>query len=149
MARARRTPEKDREAWLEAFRVAGTVTGACKRTGIGRRTVYDWRQKHEDFALAWADVEEETTERMEREAIRRGMEGFESDVYHQGQVVGTERKYSDTLLIFMLKARRPEKYRDNVHVQHGGKVDLNVTVDELKRMGPDELLDLARSRGVI
>lgn len=142
MARARRTPEKDRETWLEAFRAAGTVTGACKRTGIGRRTVYDWRQRHEDFAIAWADVEEETTERMEREAIRRGMEGVDEPVWHRGEEVGAVRKYSDTLLIFMLKARRPEKYRDNVHVQHSGKIE--ITPESLKALTDDELDDLER-----
>ena len=69
------------------------------------------RQRDDQFALAWADVEEASTEELERVAVRRACEG------------------SDVLLIFLLKARRPEKYRDNVHVQHSGHVD-----HDLKRM---------------
>lgn len=147
--RTRRTPEKDRERWLEAFRERGTVSEACRVTGVGRTTVYGWRAKHEEFAVAWADIEEETTERMEREAFRRGVEGVEREVYHRGEVVGMERQYSDTLLIFMLKARRPEKYRDNLHVQHAGKVTLDATAEAVRAMSREELLERARELGLV
>ena len=76
------------------------VAEACKAAGIGRRTAYDERQRDEQFALAWADVLEEATEELEQVAVRRAREG------------------SDTLLIFLLKARRPDVYRDNVKVAH-------------------------------
>lgn len=99
------------------------VTEACKRTGLARSTVYRQRQADEEFALAWADIEERTTEAMEAEARRRGMEGYEQPVFHQGEEVGRIRKYSDTLLIFMLKARKPDVYRD-INVRHTGKVDV-------------------------
>jgi hypothetical protein len=32
------------------------------------------------------------------------------------------RKYSDTLMIFLLKARRPEKYGDKVQSDHTGNL---------------------------
>jgi len=142
MARTRRTlrtPENARKAWLLAFEAHGTVTDACKVTGVGRSTVYGWRQQHEEFAVAWADVEEATTERMEREAFRRGTEGFIKDVYHRGEVVGQERQYSDTLLIFMLKSRRPERYRDNVKIEHGGSVSHGVRLSGLTQEQLDQL----------
>ena len=34
-------------------------------------------------------------------------------MFHQGKEVGAIREYSDLLLIFMLKARRPARFRDN------------------------------------
>ena len=37
-------------------------------------------------------------------------------MFWQGQVVGAVRKYSDTLLIFLLKSRRPEIYRERAEV---------------------------------
>jgi hypothetical protein len=37
-----------------------------------------------------------------------------------GDLVREEQVYSDTLLIFLLKARRPDVYRENVRVQHRG-----------------------------
>ena len=33
-----------------------------------------------------------------------------------------EHQYSDTLLITLLKAHRPEKYRDRVDLKHGGTI---------------------------
>ena len=114
-----------KRAWLDAFRAHGMVSKACEATGCPRSSVYVWRQRDEEFALAWADIEEATTERMEREAYRRAVEGVVDKIHvnSAGEVVGEEIKYSDTLLIFMLKARRPEKYRDNIKVEHAGGID--------------------------
>lgn len=132
MARTPRAPKNKpdwKPAWLEAFRVCGTVSGACKVVNIGRRTVYDARNRDEEFAQAWQELEDTTTDRMEREAFRRAVEGVERDIYFKGDPVGTERQFSDTLLIFMLKARKPQIYRENVHIQHGGEVAQRVTVE--------------------
>ena len=41
-------------------------------------------------------------------------------VFYHGQVCGTVRKYSDTLLIFLLKGARPDKFRDNATIRHTG-----------------------------
>jgi hypothetical protein len=120
------TPKKARRdwkpAWLEAFRKAGTVTAACELAGIHRSTAYDARID-EQFARAWDEIEMETTDAMEREAYRRGVEGVDEPLVSAGKHVMTVRKYSDTLLIFMLKARKPETYRDNVKVEHAGRID--------------------------
>lgn len=90
--------------FLAAFADVGTVVEACEVAGVGRRTAYQARQADEDFALAWADVEEAVTEGLEREAKRRALDG------------------SDRLLEFLLKARRPDRYRENVKVEHSGEV---------------------------
>jgi hypothetical protein len=128
MAGTNRTPKARRNwkpVWLEAFSELGTVSAACEVAAVGRTTVYQARQQDETFALAWADLEERTTERMEREAYRRAVEGVRSDIFFRDQVVGEEVKYSDTLLIFMLKSRRPDVYRENVKIEHSGHVDLS------------------------
>lgn len=39
------------------------------------------------------------------------------------QQYATMKEYSDTLAIFLLKAHNPEKYRDNMKVQHTGPDD--------------------------
>jgi hypothetical protein len=120
---ARRSAPK-RHDWrphfLDALRDTGIVTDACRIAGVARSTAYEERQRNEDFALAWHDIEQETTERMEREAVRRAAEGVERAVYHQGEVVGHERHFSDVLLMFMLKARRPEVYRETTRHEHTG-----------------------------
>lgn len=50
---------------------------------------------------------------LEDEARRRAM-GVAEDVYDgKGNVVGTRMRYSDLLLMFLLKGLKPEKYREN------------------------------------
>lgn len=110
------------QKFLEVFLDTGLVTEACKEAKIGRTTAYAERQRNESFALAWADIEAETTERMEREAYRRGVEGVEKPVFQGGKEVGRIKEFSDTLLIFMLKARKPDVYRERVDMRHSGSV---------------------------
>ena len=74
--------------------------------------MYHYRQTDEEFGAAWDEALEEGTDRLEDEARRRAVEGCEENVYYQGKIIDTKRNYSDTLLIFLLKGRRPEKYRE-------------------------------------
>lgn len=97
--------QQKRDAFLKAYERLGTITHAAKEAGVSRRTVYNWQQADEDFALAMHDCREQVTEDLEREAVRRAKDG------------------SDTLLIFLLKANRPEKYRENVKIEHAGSVN--------------------------
>jgi len=125
MPRTRRTPKRAgdwKPAFLQAFLETGLIVASCDRVGIGRTTAYEARQQDEEFALAWADIEERVTEQMEAELKRRAVDGVEKPVFQGGRHVGSVQEYSDTLLIFALKARRPEKYRENVRVEHGGTV---------------------------
>lgn len=130
--------ENWQEKFLAAFSETGMVTEACKAVGVGRTTVYRERQLDEEFALRWADIEEETTERMEREAYRRGTEGVDKPVFQGGKQVGSVREYSDSLLQFMLKARRPEKYRERYSFDHSGEVTKRVKLD-LQKLDDEQL----------
>ena len=73
------------------------------------------------FAAEWEDAVESGTDLMEDEMRRRAVEGVDEPKFHDGQICGYARRYSDTLLIFMLKARRPEKFKDRAEVAHKGK----------------------------
>ena len=108
-------------AFITALAEAGTVTEACRVAGIGRTAAYRARQQDEAFALQWADVEEQGTELLEKVAVQRAVDG------------------SDTLMIFLLKSRRPQKYRENVKIEHGGEI--RTDLDELSR---DQLRERAR-----
>lgn len=128
------TPEK--EPWMGTFigalREGVSVSSAARRAGVCRKTVYRYRDQQDDFRKSWDDAVEDGTDRLEDEALRRAMEGTDKPVYQGGVNVGTIREYSDTLAIFLLKARRPEKFRDNVDIKHSGRVQLDFT-DIVKR----------------
>jgi hypothetical protein len=57
-------------------------------------------------------------DQLEQEARRRAHDGVRKPVYQGGKRVGYIQEYSDTLLIFLLKGLRPEKYRERF--EHSG-----------------------------
>lgn len=143
MADSIRTPQSER-AFLAALATTCRVDKACETAGIGRATVYEWRAADVDFAARWDEAKRIGAEALEDEATRRAAEGVDEPVFHQGAQVGTIRKYSDTLAIFLLKGAMPEKYRDNAKLELSGRVDLGkLTDDELDQ----ELLALQATVG--
>ena len=108
------TPKKDEQkaAFLVALRERGVAGYACKSLGISRRTVYNWKRDDADFAKEWEEAVDDAVDAMEAEAYRRAKIGTRKPVFQQGRQVGYIREYSDTLLIFMLKAKRPNEYRE-------------------------------------
>jgi hypothetical protein len=115
-----RTP-KNREKFLEALAKGSTVTIACRAAGMSRVAAYHWRKDDEDFAKAWDEAVEDGTDILEEEAKRRALVGAKKAVYQNGKFVGYVQEPSDTLMIFLLKGRRPEKFKDRVHAEHTGK----------------------------
>ena len=124
------------ETWnivLVTLAGGATIEGACRAAGISRRTASRKRQSDQEFAAAWDEAIEAGTDALEDEAVRRAKDGYLKPVYHNGVKVGEVREYSDTLLIFMLKARRPEKFRDNHHIEHSGSFDVKAVEESLHR----------------
>ncbi len=105
-------------AFLSALRRAANVSEAATAAGIGRTTAYEARQRDKPFSDRWDAAIEEACDALEREAWRRAVEGVEEAVFQQGVEVGRVRKYSDSLMIALLKAHRPEKYRERHDHRH-------------------------------
>lgn len=89
-----------------------SVTDATKEAGVHITLPYKTRNTDEAFKQAWQEAAEIGTEMLEQEAARRAYHGVLEPVFYKGEECGQVRKYSDTLMIFLLKARKPEKYRD-------------------------------------
>jgi hypothetical protein len=105
------TPEKAeaRSRFLAMLTEGETVRDAVVECGYDRATFYRWRDADSEFAAAWERAYTDGTDALEAEAQRRGMAGVEKPITVAGQRE-LVREYSDTLLIFLLKARRPDKY---------------------------------------
>ena len=78
------------------------------------------------FRAAWDMALDAAADVLEAEARRRALDGVESFVVNRDGVVRHEgeplrvRRYSDALLLALLKAHRPEKYKDRVAQEHSG-----------------------------
>src|SRR5262249_55931157 len=89
--------------FIEILSQSCNVTLACKGAGIDRTTAYAHKKEMPDFSNAWDEAIEQAVDILEAEAWQRA------------------RKQSDVLMIFLLKAHKPEKYRERVMLQHSGK----------------------------
>lgn len=127
---------------LKAFCAAlseagGNVTRACKAVDISRQIAYEWREENPAFAQAWDRAKAQGMEALEDEATRRAYEGYDKPITFQGVVTDTVKEYSDTLLIFLLKGGKPDKYRERTSTELSGPDG-----------GPLQLTDVERSSRV-
>lgn len=116
--RTKRTPEKE-SAFLWSLASGESVRGACEYAGLGRQTVYEWRAEDEEFKAAWEAAVQSGTGVLEDIALERA------------------KDKSDTLLIFLLKSRRPDIYAErkvvtgDVKHTHSGQVGISQSADWL------------------
>lgn len=109
---------------------------ACARTlNIPRSSIRRWEAADPEFHTECEAAVAEGVEALEAEMIRRGKEGVEEYVVSHGKVVIWDgkplvrRQYSDQLLIKVMEAHDPGRYRNRQ------SVDLNVSHD------PSQLTD--------
>ena len=95
--RARRPDWKPR--FLEVFRATGNVRLAADAAGVDRSTPYVRAARDPKFAAAFDRAREDATDVLEAEARRRALAG------------------SDGLLKFLLRAHRPERYRESLDLR--------------------------------
>lgn len=113
------TPEKEAKFIKSLVSTGGNIARACRAAKVARSTVYDHKKKDPAFAQKWSEAVEQGIDELEQEARRRAFSGTEKPVFYKGDVVGHINEYSDTLMIFLLKGNRPEKYKER-H-EHTGK----------------------------
>ena len=108
-----RRPLTDRDrTFLEALSNGWSVRHAAVHAGRHWRRFYTLRDRDEAFAKEWQEAVEAGVDVLEQEAYRRAVEGVDEPVYQGGEMVGTVRRYSDRLLEFLIRGRRPSVYRD-------------------------------------
>ena len=106
---------------------------ACEVAKVGRSSHYRWLEKDPEYRAAFDLAKEDATDVLEAEAHRRAVEGVEEQVgWYRGVAGGTVRRYSDVLLIFLLKSLRPERYRERLDVRGVlAHLDVSLLPDEL------------------
>lgn len=151
--------------FLEGLKQHHCVTLACEFAGIGRATVYQWKDADEKFAADWNAVIERSRDIARASIYQRGILGWDEPVVSMGQAVYeleqvfdengdpkldnrgrplvkqgkplTLHKWSDTLAVAYAKANLSE-YKDKP------QVDLQVQLSDLAEKAKEEVLaDLA------
>lgn len=125
----------------------GNITKSCEKIGISRVTPYLWRDKDEEFKKAWEEAEWIAAGLLEEEARRRALEGWDEPVYQGGDLIGTIRKYSDTLAIFLLKGLKPERYREKFAHELTGPGGGPVKIEDARSEIARRIAELAARAG--
>jgi hypothetical protein len=116
-------------AFLAAYAEVGNITHAAEIAGLNRETHHKWMKVDPTYPERFKTADEQAVEKLEQEARRRAVTGVRRKKFTgKGEpvidpVTGEqyiEEEYSDTLLIFLMKGARPEKYKDRVYNEHTG-----------------------------
>jgi hypothetical protein len=110
--------------FLEAFARIGTISGAADAVGIHRDSYYAWKREDPTFAESFQRAESQLTETLE-------------SVMHEKALKG------DTgALIFLLRARAPQKYTERykheIESKQFGKL-IGLMTSVIKRVVPQQL----------
>jgi hypothetical protein len=100
-----------RRRFLDALAESGSVRAAAAASGRARAAWLALRGRDAAFAKAWDEALDAYVELLEAEADRRAVGGEEEPVFYGGKQVGSRTRASDSLLMFRLKALRPQRYR--------------------------------------
>lgn len=116
--------EEKKIPFLEAFARIGTISGAADAVGIHRDSYYAWKREDPAFSDAFQRAELQLTDTLE-------------SVMHEKALKG-----DTTALIFLLKARAPQKYTERYRheiesAQFGKLIGLMTSV--IKRIVPQQL----------
>ena len=94
------------ERFLDVYKISLNVSLAAMGAGVGRATVYRHLTELPKFAEAFQDAKGHAIDRLEAAAYKRA------------------EASSDKLLIFMLRAHKPETYADHLHLTLGSRRSL-------------------------
>lgn len=134
---------------MAAYRLTGVIVSGCEAASVNRRVVYDWRERDPQFAADMDLAGKEALDLMEQEAHRRAARGFEKGVYHKGIKVDTEMQYSDNLMMFLMKSRDPQRFRDNQSIELSGPGGGPIQHQDLSHLTDEQLAQIRAASALL
>lgn len=160
-------------AFLAAYAEVGTLTHAADAAACDISSHYYWMENDADYPQKFREAQERAADNLEREARRRAVEGVRRYKFHQGEHIMTrcdpddpecvataetdggetvglrpyyEHEYSNQLLTMLIKAARPERFKDRVDHkhdhEHAGSIQVHHTRDQLHGRIKDRMDEL-------
>ena len=117
----RRKPRKDgwtidcQRRFIETLADTGSVTQAALEVGMSTASCYRLRNSPDGkgFATAWDIAIQAASRRLIDLAFDRAVNGSEEPVFDkEGRRTGVRMRHNDRLLMFLLRAHQPERFRD-------------------------------------
>ena len=95
------------DQFIELYSSGYTSFAAARRVGLSTLAINRYKKKNPEFMARWQEAYDEFTHFLEGKAEEMARNAMST---------------SPVMLIFMLKARKPSVYRDNVKMEHTGSV---------------------------
>jgi len=121
-----------KEAFLEVFRECGVLRPALEHAGVTRATLSSWLEHDVEFTVRYHEAEKDAVDYLEMVALKRACGG---------------KIPSDRLLIALLRARDPARWRDAVTLNAGDNLSVTYTNDWRPRPEDEPAADAKDSVG--
>lgn len=115
------------EIFLAHYRELGHVGDSVKKTGVSYSMPSQWCLRSDWFKEQYELAKQIVAVKLEDAAFVRSNTGWRKPIYWQGALVGFEQRFSDTLLVFLLKGLKPEVYRERSDVNVKATMDVSWT----------------------
>jgi hypothetical protein len=107
-----RHSRKWRPKFLAFLAISGNVTLSARSASVSQPQCYVERKQDPDFAGQWQAAIDHFADLLEARATQRALEGDIEPVFYMGVPVAYIRKFSDKLQIEMLRAYKPDRYKN-------------------------------------
>jgi hypothetical protein len=111
-----------KQDFLDQLARCGVLSAARAAAGIkSHATIHKWRETDEAFSEAYDEAMATAADSLETEARRRAVEGVVRVKHHPktGEPID-EVQYSDTLLLALLKAKKPSEFAERTKTELSG-----------------------------
>ena len=115
------TPEVQRK-FIQALADTGVVSAACREVDMSVASAYRLRNApgSESLRRAWDAAIAAAADQLVDVAFSRALEGVDDPVFDRDGVrIGARRRYNDRLLMFLLRAYHPDRFR---YAHHDARV---------------------------
>lgn len=92
-------------AFIDALAGSHSVSDAARSVGMSRQSAYKLRARLKDttFDHAWEGAYQHGFDQLAQAALDRAINGVEVQHYYAGELVGTSRRYNDSLTLALLR----------------------------------------------
>ena len=112
---------QQQRVWVKPFLASlaqnGVVLIAAKHANISRKAAYELRKSDPEFAEAWSEALGQAAE-----AVEARMMEFALGQHEESNLTAEQVR----LWKWMMTRLKPDRWGDNININHGGKVDVDV-----------------------
>ncbi|HKF95947.1 MAG TPA: terminase [Gammaproteobacteria bacterium] len=131
-----------RGIFIDALGQSANISHACRASGISRTQAYSLKEKDPAFAEEWETALDQAVDRLEQEAWRRAVEGYQ-ETTESGDRVSITHRYSDRMLEILLKGHRPERFVEKRQIEHSGPNGGPIKTVDMSKLTDEQIMALA------